>query len=88
MLREIAFANSLAALTAAFYILLSVVGVVSPRLFTFLFNAQFLGANVAALLPKTFSVGAFVATLATLVVTAWLLGYVWAWLYNQFAKIF
>ena len=88
MLREIAFANSLAVLTAAFYVLLSVIGLVSPGLFTFLFNAQFLGANVAALRPKTLPFGTFIATVVTLVVTAWLFGYVWAWLYNRFAKIF
>jgi len=88
VLREIAFANSLAVLTAAFYILLSVVGVLSPGLFTFLFNAQFLGANVAALLPKTLPFGTFVATLVTLILTAWLFGYGLAWLYNWFAKIF
>ena len=52
-----------------------------------MFNAQFLGSNVASLLPQM-SFGTFIVTLVMLVVSAWLFGYAWAWLYNLFAKIF
>ncbi|MBI1892947.1 MAG: hypothetical protein HYS14_02385 [Candidatus Rokubacteria bacterium] len=86
MLNPLAFANSLAVVTAAFYILLRVVALVSPAAFEFLFNAQFLGARVASLLPRPPSFGEFVGTGVTIVVSAWALSYGWAWLYNRFAR--
>ena len=85
MLNKISFANALAILTAALYVLLHVVGFASPVVFRFLFNAQFFGADVASLLPRQVSFGSFVGTLVTLTISAWLLGYAWAWLYNRFA---
>ncbi len=87
MLRESALANALAIVTAGFYLMLSLIGLVSPMLFRSVFNAQFLGANVASLLPQM-SFGTFIVTLVILVVSVWLFGYAWAWLYNLFAKIF
>jgi hypothetical protein len=86
MLNALAFANAIAVVTAAFYIALGVVGVVSPVAFEFLFNAQFLGARVASLLPQRQSFGTFLGTAVTLVVTAWVIGFLWAWLYNRFAR--
>ncbi len=85
VLNKIAFANSIAVLTAALYLLLHLAGLISRPLFVFLFNAQFFGADVASLLAWPLSLGRFLGTLLTLVVSAWLLGYVWAWLYNRFA---
>ena len=52
MLNQFAFAHSLAVLTATLYVLFGVLALVSPRAFQLLFNAQFFGADVAALLPK------------------------------------
>jgi hypothetical protein len=52
MLNKLAFANSLAVLTAALYVLFAVLALVAPRLFQALFDAQFFGANVASLFPK------------------------------------
>jgi hypothetical protein len=86
MLNPVAFGNALAVLTAVFYILLRLIGIVSPALFEFIFNAQFLGARVAALLPRETSVGEFLGTAVVLVASAWLFGAVWAWLYNRFAR--
>jgi len=37
-----AFANSMAILTAAFYLLFYLINLIAPGLFRFLFNAQFL----------------------------------------------
>jgi hypothetical protein len=51
-LNKVAFANSLAVLTAAIYVLFAVIALVSPRAFALLFDAQFFGANVASLFPK------------------------------------
>ena len=85
-LSQTAFANSMAILTAAFYLLFYLINLIAPGLFRFLFNAQFLGADVASLLPKEFAVGNFIVALVLMVITAWVFGYVWAWLYNRLAK--
>lgn len=86
MLNKLAFATSLAVLTAAIYVLFAILALVSPRAFQLLFNAQFFGANVASLIPKVRpSVGSLV-TLVIVVGMAWVMGYAWAWLYNRFAK--
>ena len=58
-LSQAAFANSMAILTAAFYLLFYLINLIAPGLFRFLFNAQFLGADVASLLPKEFASGNF-----------------------------
>ena len=52
MLNQFAFAHSLAVLTATLYVLFGLLALVSPRAFQLLFNAQFFGADVAALLPS------------------------------------
>ena len=83
MLNPMAFAGSLTILSGAFYLLLYVLGVVWRDAFRFLFNAQFLGADVASLLPQRLTVGGFVGTLVALLVFVWVFGYAWAWLYNQ-----
>ncbi len=83
-----AFASSLAVLTAAVYLVLSLLAIVSPATFQVVFNAQFFGADVASLLPRVVPDGGFVRTFIILVVTAWLFGYVWAWLYNLLARAF
>ena len=41
-LSQTAFANSMAILTAAFYLLFYLINLIAPGLFRFLFNAQFL----------------------------------------------
>jgi hypothetical protein len=86
MLKPVAFASSLTILTGAFYLLLYFLAVVWREAFRFLFNAQFLGADVASLLPRDLSVGGFVSTLLTIIVFVWLFGYAWASLYNRLAQ--
>ena len=88
MLSEFAFANSLAILTGLLYIVFVILLLLAPNLFRFLFNTQFLGADVASLFPKRISPGSFAGTLVTLVVTGWICGYAWAWLYNRLPKQF
>ena len=83
MLNPVAFASSLTILTGAFYFLLYILGVVWREAFRFLFNAQFLGADVASLLPQRLTVSGFVGTLVAMLVFVWVFGYAWAWLYNQ-----
>jgi 2TM family of unknown function (DUF5676) len=87
MLNPMAFASSLTTLTGAFYLLLYLLGVVWREAFLFMFNAQFLGADVASLLPRDLSAGVFVGTLLVLLVVAWVFGYAWAWMYNRLAAV-
>ncbi len=54
-LSQTALANSMAILTAVFYLLFYLINLIAPGLFRFLFNAQFLGADVASLPPKEFA---------------------------------
>jgi len=83
MLKELAFANSITILTGALYLILYLLATFSRDAFRFLFNAQFLGADVASLLPQQLTVGGFLGTLVALLVFVWVFGYAWAWLYNQ-----
>ena len=50
-----------------------------------LFNSQFFGADVAALLPKATPSVASLVTFVIVVGMSWVMGYVWAWLYNRIA---
>jgi 2TM family of unknown function (DUF5676) len=86
MLNRLAFANSLAVLTAALYVLFAVIALVSPRAFALLFDARFFGANVASLFPKVQLSAASLVTLILMIGMSWVVGYAWAWLYNRFAK--
>jgi len=38
------------------------------------------------LLPKEFAAGNVIVALVLMVITAWISGYVWAWLYNLLVK--
>jgi 2TM family of unknown function (DUF5676) len=86
MLNPVAFASSLTIFTGAFYLLLYLLAVVWREAFRFLFNAQFLGADVASLLPRDLSVGGFVSTFIAIIVFVWLFGYAWGRLYNGLAR--
>ena len=86
MLNQFAFANSLAVLTAALYILFAILALVAPSLFQVLFDAQFFGANVASLFPKVQPSAASLVTLVLMIGMSWVVGFAWAWLYNRFAK--
>jgi hypothetical protein len=50
------------------------INLIAPGLFRFLFNAQFLGADVASLLPKEFTAGNFIVALVLMLITAWIFG--------------
>jgi hypothetical protein len=86
MLNKLAFANSLAVLTAVLYVLFAIIALVSPSAFAILFDAQFFGANVASLFPKVQPSSASLTTLVLMIGMSWVVGYAWAWLYNRFAK--
>lgn len=86
MLSKKALANSLAVLAGLSYLFLYVLNLLLPSVFSFVFNAQFLGANVASLFPQEFSLGRFVGTFVILVATAWVGGYLWGLIYNRFVN--
>lgn len=86
MLNKVALASSLGALAGILYITFYLLDFISPAVFEFLFNAQFFGARVAWLLPRETSAGRFLGTLVTVVLSGWIFGYAWAWLYNLSAR--
>jgi len=88
MLNKVAFATALAFLTAAMYLIFALLAIMSPKAFQVIFNAQFFGADVASLLPRVVPHEGFIGTFLILVISAWLIGYAWAWLYNRLAAVF
>jgi len=86
MLKPIPFANAIAVTTAALTVFLWTLRVLLPPFFTFFFNAQFFGADVASLLPKDTNPLLMLAEFAALLAGAWGIGFVWAILYNRFSK--
>jgi len=86
MLKPVAFANAIAATTAVLTVFLWALRFVLPPFFTFFFNAQFFGADVASLLPKESSLLLMLAEFVALLAGAWGIGFLWAVLYNRFAR--
>jgi hypothetical protein len=83
-IRPLAFANALAATTAALALLLVALRFAAPRFFLFVFNAQFFGADVASLLPSRVEPLVLIGELIALLGGAWGFGLVGAALYNRF----
>ena len=86
MRNTLAFANSLAVLTAALYVFFAIIALISTGAFSILFDSQFFGANVASLFPKVQPSPASLVTLVLMIVMPWIEGYAWAWLYNWLAR--
>ena len=85
MLKPIAFANAIAVTTAVLTVCLWALRFLLPPFFTFFFNAQFFGADVASLLPKETNLLLMLAEFAALLAGAWGIGFLWAVLYNKFS---
>jgi hypothetical protein len=86
MLKPVAFANAIAVTTAALTTFLWALRFFLPSFFTFFFNAQFFGADVASLLPKDANALPMLAEFVALLAGAWGIGFMWAALYNRLAK--
>ncbi|HEX2713339.1 MAG TPA: DUF5676 family membrane protein [Candidatus Acidoferrales bacterium] len=84
MLKPVPFANAAAATSAMFVIVLLLLRLVAPPLFTWIFNSQMLGANIASLLPRDF-VSFLVGGVGTVTIT-WLFGFVLTVLYNRWSR--
>lgn len=85
-IRPLAFANTLALTTAALGLFLIVLRFAAPRIFVFIFNAQFFGADVASLLPQEINLLKMVGEFFAFVGGAWGFGFVGALLYNRFIR--
>lgn len=86
MIRPIAFANALTVTAAGLVAFLIALRLVAPSFFVYFFNAQFFGANVAALLPAEPRLVSLAADLLALLAGAWLFGFFWAFFYNRWAR--
>jgi hypothetical protein len=86
MLKPVAFASAIAITTAVLTVVLWMLKATVPWFFPFFFNAQFFGANVAALLPQETDPLRVLAEAAVLVAGAWGIGYLWALLYNRLSR--
>ena len=85
MLKQVPFANSFAAATAAFYIVLFILQTLAPPFFKLIVNSQFFGADISTQIPKL-NIANFIGTLIATVVVAWSFGYLVAVFYNKFSK--
>ena len=86
MLKPLAFANAIAVTTAVLTVFLWVLRFLLPQFFTFFFNAQFFGADVASLLPKEANLLLMLVEFLALLAGAWGIGFLWATIYNRLAK--
>ncbi|TSC55336.1 MAG: hypothetical protein Greene041679_632, partial [Parcubacteria group bacterium Greene0416_79] len=71
MLNEGAFAKAAASTSAVVYLIAYLGYSAVPEAFRYWFNAQFLGADISALVPAL-SAGAFTGFLITIAVTGWI----------------
>lgn len=82
MLMVIPWANALAITAGIFYIIAWIVSYAAPSVFKYIFDAQFFGANVSNLYKKpSFAQGIY--TLIIVLISAWIVGYVWAYIYTS-----
>jgi ABC-type bacteriocin/lantibiotic exporter with double-glycine peptidase domain len=84
MLKPVPMAHALASTLSVVYVAMWLLSMVAPALYTIVMDAKYMGTEVSMTAAPD------VATMATgLVVMAlfgWVVGYVWATMYNHFAK--
>ena len=81
-INKIALANSLAVVMAMVYMTFYAMAWASPVFFALVFNAQFLGAAVAGLVPMV-SLETIAVNVLLVAITGWIIGFVWGSLYNM-----
>lgn len=84
-LNKKAFANAMGAVTALVYAVFWILQMVAPATFSFIWNAQFMGADMAALVGNM-SAGSFIGVLIAMGVMGWVMGWLIAHFYNKFSK--
>ncbi|MDP2629385.1 MAG: DUF5676 family membrane protein [Candidatus Harrisonbacteria bacterium] len=80
------FANAATLVTVLLFIVFYLLQLAAPVFFSWLFNAQFFGADVASLVPAAMSFGSFLGTLVGVAVLAWLMTYLIIYFYNRNLK--
>jgi len=85
MLKPEAFANAFAAATALFYIFLFILKGLAPAFFKLFLNSQLFGADITSQIPKL-TILNFIGTLLAVGISAWILGYIVALIYNNQIK--
>ncbi|MHB1330921.1 MAG: DUF5676 family membrane protein [Minisyncoccota bacterium] len=80
-----AFANAMGAVTALVYAVFWILQMVAPAAFNFVWNAQFMGADMAALVGSM-SFSSFIGVLIAMGVMGWVMGWLIAHFYNKFSK--
>jgi len=80
-----AFANAAAILSGVAYVVAYIFGIVAPTAFSYWFDAQFFGAEISKSL-STQPIPNALGILVTLFLTSWVVGYLFAALYNNFRK--
>ncbi|KKR54776.1 MAG: hypothetical protein UT92_C0013G0012 [Candidatus Curtissbacteria bacterium GW2011_GWA1_40_24] len=84
-MKEQALANAAAITIGAIYIVCSILVVLLPGFFKVVSQSWFHGVDLSLIWTGS-ARGNFLLGLITAVVGAWLVGYIFAWFYNQFAK--
>ena len=83
MLKEMPFANALAAVMGVVYIVCRLLVGIAPDLFRSIAQTWFHGYDLSAIPPAPMTFGGFVVGLITSVGAAWIFGYALAWVYNK-----
>ncbi len=87
MLKPMQLANALAIITVASELVLWLLSRLLPPVFTFVYNAMFLGANAAPYFPPTKNVLTLLIVLVITGALSWGMGYAIAYLYNRLERI-
>lgn len=85
-MKEQAFANAFAVLIAVVYIICAAWVVVARNGFMVFFGNWIHGIDMKALPYNAPTAGNLIIGFATAVAASWVAGYLFVWLYNQFAK--
>lgn len=86
MLKPQAFANAFAVFIAVVYVICAFWVVVSRDSLMALFGSWAHGVDWTSLPYAPPTAGSLIVGIVTAVVAAWVAGYLFAWLYNQFSK--
>lgn len=86
MLKPIAFGNAFAAIMALFGLAMWLLSALAPAFFKTFWNAQFLGADAARVLPPHTDPNTMLVSTIVFALTGWVMGYAVAYFYNRFAK--
>lgn len=79
-------ANATAVTTAIVYIVCRTAFVIAPELFMGISRSWFHGIDISLIAAKNIPPGSFVMGLISATIGAWLVGYLFASLYNSFLK--